>query len=62
MKSSSVINAFLIGFMIGIIIWSVVKNTLGFLTLIPLFFIYKLINNSKKEKTSKEDLEDRNLD
>lgn len=53
-KSDSIINALLIGFMIGIIIWSVVKNTWGFFTLIPLFFIYKLVNNSKGDKALKE--------
>lgn len=46
-KSTSIINAALIGFLIGIIIYSVVKNNLGFFTLIPLFFIYKLANRTK---------------
>lgn len=46
-KSNSIINGFLIGFLAGIIFYSIVKNTYGFLTLIPLFFAYKLINNSK---------------
>lgn len=62
MKSVSIINALLIGFMIGVIIWGVAKNTLGFLTLIPLFFIYKLVNNSKDNKALKEILRERNLD
>ncbi|MCR9288215.1 MAG: FUSC family protein [Bacteroidetes bacterium] len=57
-KSTSIINATLIGFMIGIIIWSVAKNTVGLFTLIPLFFIYKLLNNSKKDKVLKEDLKE----
>ena len=46
LKNAKIINALLIGFLVGIVIWSVVKNTWGFLTLIPLFFIYKLVNNS----------------
>lgn len=50
MKNSKIINAVLIGFCAGIIIWSVAKNTWGFLTLIPIFFIYKLVNNSKNNK------------
>ena len=54
MKSTSIMNAALIGFMIGVVIWSVAKNTLGLLTLIPLFFIYKLLNNSKEDKALKE--------
>ena len=49
-KNTKIINAALIGFLIGIVIWSVAKNTWGFFTLIPLFFIYKLVNNSKSDK------------
>tara|TARA_R100001039_G_C1822752_1_gene89953 strand:+ start:155 stop:403 length:249 start_codon:yes stop_codon:yes gene_type:complete len=61
LKSNSIINALLIGFCIGIIIWSVSKNTWGFLTLIPLFFIYKMVNNSKNDEELKEILKERNL-
>jgi len=46
-KSAAITNAILIGFLIGVVFFSVMKNSLGFLTLIPLFFIYKLTNNSK---------------
>lgn len=61
LKSNSIINALLIGFCIGIIIWSVSKNTWGFLTLIPLFFIYKMVNTSKNDEELKEILKERNL-
>ena len=44
------INAFIIGFMVAVVVWSVAKNTFGLFTLIPLFIIYKIVNNSKKEK------------
>ena len=57
MKSNALINATFIGFLIGIIIYSVVKNNLGFLTLIPLFLVFKLLKNAKHSKNSK-DLED----
>ena len=40
MKSNATISATLIGFMFGVIIWSVAKNSVGFLTLIPLFIAY----------------------
>ena len=46
-KSTNITNAVLIGFLIGIVFYSVMKNSLGFLTLIPLFFAYVLINKSK---------------
>jgi hypothetical protein len=49
MKSTSIMNAGLIGFMIGIVIFSVAKNSLGFFTLIPLFFVFKLLNKSKNK-------------
>lgn len=61
MKSTTIINALLIGFMIGVIIYSVVKNTLGFFTLIPLYIVYKLVNNSKKDNDLKKLLKERNL-
>ncbi|MEZ4930965.1 MAG: FUSC family protein [Saprospiraceae bacterium] len=48
-KLNSIINAVLIGFLIGIVIYSVAKNNFGFFTLIPLFFIYKLINKNKQQ-------------
>lgn len=61
LKSASIINAVLIGFMIGIIVYSIVKNSVGFLTLIPLFFAYKLFNNSKNNKALEALLKERNL-
>lgn len=62
MKSTSITNAALIGFLIGIVFYSVIKNSLGFLTLIPLFLAYKLINNSKYNKLELENiLKERNL-
>ena len=48
MKSNHITNAVLIGFLIGIIIYSIAVNSVGLFTLIPLFFVYKLIYNSKK--------------
>lgn len=61
-KSTSIINAVLIGFLIGIILYSIIKNSLGFLTLLPLFLAYKLTNNSKYNTTELENLlKERNL-
>jgi len=62
LKSASIINAFLIGFLIGIVFYSVAKNSLGFFSLLPLFFAYKLINNSKYNAKDLENiLKERNL-
>ncbi len=49
-KSTTIVNAVLIGFLAGIIIYSIWKNSLGFLTLVPLFLIYKLANKSAYDK------------
>ncbi len=62
-KSFSITNAFFIGFLIGIVIYSVVKNSWGMLTLIPLYFIYKLINDPKNKRVKELEilLKERNL-
>lgn len=61
MKSTFITNALFIGLMIGIIIYSIMKNSLGFFTLIPLFFIFKAFNNSKNNKPLKKFSKERNL-
>ena len=61
MKSDTLINAVFIGFLIGIIIYSVVKNSLGFLTLILLFLVYKFVKSSKNNKPLEAELKARNL-
>ncbi|MDX1332660.1 MAG: FUSC family protein [Robiginitalea sp.] len=61
MKLASIANAFVIGFMFGVVVYSIWKNTWGLLTLIPLFFIYKLTRNSGNNKELKKLLKERNL-
>ena len=63
LKSFSIINALLIGFLGGIIFYSIAKNSWGMVTLIPLFFIYKLVNDpkNKRNKDLQELLKERNL-
>jgi len=60
-QSMDITNALLIGFMMGVVVYSIVKNTWGFFTLLPLFIAYKLYNNSKKDKALEEILKERNL-
>ncbi len=60
-KSTPIINAVFIGIMIGIVIYSIVKNSFGFFTLIPLFIAYKLFDNSKRNKASEKLLKETNL-
>jgi len=40
--------------MIGVIIYSIIKNSLGFFTLVPIYFIYKVFNNPENNKNNKE--------
>lgn len=61
MKSSAITNAVFVGMLIGIVIYSVAKNGFGFFILIPLFFAYRLINNSKNNKALEKLLKERNL-
>lgn len=46
-KSAQLINATLIGFMFGVIIYGVAKNYLGFFGLIPIFLVFRVFNNPK---------------
>lgn len=55
MKSDATINAGFIGFLIGIVCYSVFKNGFGLFLLIPLFLIYKLYN--RKPRYNKQELE-----
>jgi len=60
-KPSPLVDAFFIGFLVGIIIYSVVMNSWGFLTLIPLFIVYKLLKKSERNEALKKELKERNL-
>ncbi|MCH6199519.1 FUSC family protein [Aquiflexum sp. LQ15W] len=51
LKSFQITNAFLIGFLIGIVIFSLFKSTFGFLMLIPLYFVYKMVNDPRNKRT-----------
>lgn len=53
MKSAEIMSATLIGFMIGIIIFSIWKNTIGLFTLIPLYFIFRVFHNPKNNEKNK---------
>ncbi len=51
LNSNPILNAFFIGILLGIIIWSVVKNTWGLVSLIPLYFIYVLTKKTERHKS-----------
>lgn len=63
-KSSSITHAVIIGFLAGIVIFSVATNSWGFFTLIPLYFIFRVFinnENNKRNKALMELLKERNL-
>ena len=61
MRSNSVVSALLIGFLMGIVIWSILQNTVGLFTLIPLYFAFKVFHKPNKNKELKSLLKERNL-
>lgn len=61
-KSTAIIDACLIGFLIGVVFYSIINKSFGFLMLIPIFLAYKLINKPKHNKQELETLlKERNL-
>jgi hypothetical protein len=63
LKSFSLTNAFFIGLLLGIVFYSIFKSTFGFLMLIPLYFVYKMMNDpkNKRYKELEELVKQRNL-
>lgn len=60
-KPSPIIDAFFIGFLVGILIYSAAASTWGLVTLIPLYLIYIFLKKPKKHKAIRKELEKRNL-
>jgi hypothetical protein len=69
LQKSKIVYALMIGFLVGILIFGIVawllspKKRLGFFIpmLFPVFFIFKMIKNSKKNTDLEEILKQRNL-
>jgi hypothetical protein len=49
-KPSPLIDAFFIGFLVGIILFSVAASALGLFTLIPLYLIYVFLKSQRDIK------------
>ncbi|MDP3442012.1 MAG: FUSC family protein, partial [Ignavibacteria bacterium] len=58
-KPSPIIDAFFIGFLVGIIIYGAAANAWGFVILLPLFLIYILLKKPKRYEELKKELEKR---
>ena len=60
-KPSPIIDAFFIGFLAGIVIYSVAANAWGFVTLIPLYIIYRFLKKPRQYDALRNELKLRNL-
>lgn len=60
-KPSPLMDAFFIGFLVGILVFGAAANALGFVLLIPLFLIYLFLKKSKRYEALREELEKRKL-
>ena len=57
MKSDKIINAAIIGLTIGIVIYSIVKNGIGFFAFFPLVLAYFIARNSKNNQILENEIE-----
>lgn len=50
LKNNKIIDAALVGFTVGIVVYSAVKNGFGFFTFFPLVLTYAIARNAKNNK------------
>jgi len=60
-KSDVLYHAFFIGLLIGIVVFSILKNGFGFFILIPLFIAYKFSKKKDNSKAIEEEIKSRGL-
>ncbi len=60
-KSTKLTDAFIIGFLIAVVVYSIVVNSFGFLMLIPLFLVYRILKKPKNDNELEKLLKERNL-
>jgi riboflavin transporter FmnP len=60
-KPSPKMDAFFIGLLVGVVIYSIAANGLGFLILIPLFLIYLFLKKPKQQAALNAELKKRGL-
>lgn len=62
LKSNQIISAVLIGFLVGIAVYSTINKGLGFFTFFPLFFIFLIAKNKSDLNNINLEIKNRNLD
>lgn len=50
LRPSAITNALFIGFLFGIVLYSVFNSSFGLFMLIPLYMIYRLVTNSGSKR------------
>ena len=60
-KSSLILSATIMGFLVGIAVYSAVRNGIGFFTFFPLFFVYIIGKNQARNKALLKEIKLRNL-
>ncbi|WP_326982903.1 hypothetical protein VUJ46_22590 [Chryseobacterium sp. MYb264] len=60
-KNANIISAVLIGFFVGIAVFSAIKKGLGFFTFFPLIFVFMLMRNQSEAKELDKEIKSRNL-
>lgn len=60
-KPSPIFDALFIGFLFGIIVFSVAANTWGLVTIIPAYLIYRFLKKPKQYEDLQAELKKRNL-
>ncbi|MCV9930843.1 hypothetical protein OIU80_00980 [Flavobacterium sp. LS1R47] len=57
MKNNKIIDAAAVGFTIGIVVFSAVKNGFTFFTFFPLILTFLIVRNSKNNKILEQELQ-----
>jgi hypothetical protein len=60
-KPSPLFDAFFIGFLIGILVYSAAANAWGLVTIVPLVLIYAFLKKPKQYEAIRKELKKRNL-
>jgi hypothetical protein len=60
-KPSPVLDAFFIGFLAGILVYSAAANAWGLVSLLPLYLIYLFLKKPKQYEALKNEIKKRNL-
>lgn len=56
-KTNRIIDATMVGFTIGIVVYSAVKNGFGFFTFFPLILTYAIVRNSANNKILEQEIQ-----